>query len=167
MNRVFRTAAAGAVSGAAATVAMSAVMYTAQGLGLLGRAPPRQIVERALASIGLRGKVPSSAKRMLTALAHLGFGATQGALYALLQEAAASRHPALRAPSVASGVPFALSVWATSYAGWIPTLGILPRPSHDRPGRPATMVLSHIVYGVALSKILRRAEKLALAGGAS
>ncbi|MFZ5896311.1 MAG: DUF6789 family protein [Myxococcota bacterium] len=148
----------GAVAGAGATVVMSAWMYASQRLGLLGRAPPRHIVEKGLARLGLRHRVSVPARQALTAALHLAFGATQGAVYALAEQGlAASRHRELE-PSLARGVPFALAVWATSYAGWIPALGILPPPSRDRPGRPTSMVIAHVVYGAALAALLRRVE---------
>jgi hypothetical protein len=150
----------GAGAGAAATIAMSGLMLAAQRLGLLGRSPPRHIVDRALGCLHVRDKVSRQNRQLLTALAHLGFGATQGALYAVLYQVLARYSPRPIAPSTATGVPFALCVWAASYAGWIPALGILPSPSHDRPGRPTSMVLAHVVYGAALANILRKVRLL-------
>lgn len=154
----------GAGAGVAATVAMSGLMLVAQRAGLLGRSPPRHIVEHGLARLHLRRKVPRTERQLLAALAHLGFGASQGALYAALHTWFGPRLPrsrsqrggASRPPTAATGVPFALLVWATSYAGWIPALGILPSPSRDRPGRPLSMVLAHVVYGAVLASTLRK-----------
>lgn len=142
-----------------ATLAMSALMYGEQKLGLLGRAPPRHIIEHALARLGIRRHVSSPARAGLTALTHLGFGATQGAIYALLQDFASQRFAKVKAPSITTSVPFALAVWAASYAGWIPALNILPKPRNDRPGRPTSMVLAHILYGATLSGVLRRSRE--------
>jgi hypothetical protein len=50
----------------------------------------------------------------------------------------------------------ALSVWALSYQGWVPALGILPPASRDQPGRQWTMVAAHVVYGVVLGAMERR-----------
>ena len=166
VRRAPRTLLLGAGAGAIATLAMSGLMYAAQRVGLLGRAPPRRIVEHTLARLGLRGKVPPSARKSLSAALHLAFGASQGALYALGQELLTLRKRGPAAPSALSGVPFALAVWAASYMGWIPALGILPKPSRDRPGRPTSMVLAHIVYGAALSNVLRRSRNSRLIAGA-
>lgn len=156
IERATGTLVLGASAGIVATLAMSALMYGEQRLGLLGRAPPRHIVEHALARFGLRrSQIPKSVRAGLTALAHLGFGASQGALYALLQDVASRRVSALKTPSAITGVPFALAVWAASYAGWIPALDILPKPRNDRPMRPTSMVLAHIAYGVTLARVLR------------
>lgn len=150
----------GAGAGVAATLAMSGVMLMAQRAGLLGRSPPRHIVERALGRLHVRRELAPWHRQVITALAHLGFGASQGALYAVLHQQWGSRlgpqSSGLGAPSAATGVPFALVVWAASYAGWIPALGILPPPSKDRPGRPTAMILAHVVYGAALASTLRR-----------
>ncbi|HEU5073726.1 MAG TPA: hypothetical protein VFU02_06125, partial [Polyangiaceae bacterium] len=106
----------GAGAGAAATLAMSALMLVAQRTGLLGRSPPRHIVEHALAGLHVRHEVSRSNRQLLAALAHLGFGASQGAIYAALhhwRNQWLTRHEQRpRPPSAATGVPFALMVWA-------------------------------------------------------
>jgi len=153
----------GAAAGAGATIAMSGVMLVAQRAGLLGRSPPRHIVERTLGWLGLRHETSRNERQLLTAVAHLGFGATQGALYAVIEQRLGRRSQRSsglrpRKPSATTGVPFGLLVWAASYVGWIPALGILPRPSRDRPGRPTSMVLAHVVYGAALATLLRKLQ---------
>ncbi len=150
----------GASAGVAATLAMSGLMLMAQRAGLLGRSPPRHIVERALARAHVRRRLSPRHRQGLAAIAHLGFGASQGALYAVLHQWLGRRlgrqRPGPITPTAATGVPFGLLVWAASYAGWIPAFGILPAPSRDRPGRPASMVLAHVVYGATLAYTLRK-----------
>lgn len=136
---------------------MSAVMVAFQKSGMLGRMPPRIIVERGLHTAGIKGHLSRATRQTASAVAHLGFGASQGAIYACLLDTI----PQLREPPISVGassitaVPYALLVWATSYAGWIPALGIMPPPSRDRPGRPTSMLISHVVFGVALAAALR------------
>lgn len=137
----------GAGAGAVATVAMSAVMLAAQKAGLMGRQPPKRI------TAALTAGTPSAdgpALDALSVVSHLGFGAACGAVFA----AAYARSPEPR-PHPGAGIAFGLGVWAVSYAGWLPALGILPPPGRDRPGRQATMVSAHIVYGAALAALLR------------
>jgi NAD(P)-dependent dehydrogenase (short-subunit alcohol dehydrogenase family) len=74
--------------------------------------------------------------------AHFGFGASVGGVYGLLP---------VRAHSPLGGSVLGLMVWALNYAGWLPRARLMPRPSHDRPGRPTTMVLAHLVFGRALA----------------
>src|SRR5688500_19674411 len=99
----------GAAAGAAATIAMSGVMVIAQSSGLLGRSPPRHIVERVLDRLHVRNQISRGNRQLLTAVAHLGFGATQGALYAVLHQQWRGRYSGTPiAQSAATGVPFAL-----------------------------------------------------------
>jgi hypothetical protein len=145
----------GAGAGAVATVVMSGAMLMLQRVGLLGRMPPRLIVDRGLARFGIRHHTSRGTRKALSSAAHIGFGASQGALYALGHTLAAKSGRA-PTPTLATAVPFALAVWAVSYAGWIPKVGIMPPPSRDRPGRPTSMIVAHLVYGVALATVLRQ-----------
>ncbi len=84
---------------------------------------------------------------------HFAFGAGVGALFGVLHAqlpARVRRHPAL------SGAAYATLVWAVSYQGWVPALGILPPATRDAPGRPATMLLAHWVYGATLGVVVAR-----------
>jgi hypothetical protein len=59
------------------------------------------------------------------------------------------------------GVAFALGVWAASYAGWIPALGLLPPPGRDNPRRAWTTATAHVVYGAVLGAGLARWDRAA------
>jgi hypothetical protein len=139
-----RSLARGALAGTAATVVMSAVMAAGKRRGLLGRAPPRRITERLLRRVHPLAGVPRPATRRLSALAHFAFGAASGALF----EALAPRLPVRR--PVAAGAAYGALVWAGSYAGWAPVLGLHPPAHRDRPGRQAVMLAAHLVYGATL-----------------
>lgn len=84
---------------------------------------------------------------MATAASHLGFGATMGSVFALV---------ARRAGSPMGGALFGLGIGYASYAGWIPKAGLMVSPAHDRPGRPASMIAAHLVYGAILGATYRR-----------
>jgi hypothetical protein len=155
-----RVLLAGAGAGVAATAAMSAVMFGFQKLGLLGRMPPRHIVEDTLARFRVLHRTSPAARKALSTVSHLGFGATQGMLYAAALESPRVLRQGTATPQLRSGVPFALLVWAASYAGWLPKLGILPPPSRDRFGRPTSMIIAHAVYGAVLAELLRRSPGL-------
>jgi hypothetical protein len=86
----------------------------------------------------------------LAVVAHLGFGAVTGAAYALAPRIG---------PPVLRGVVTALGVWAVSYQGWVPALGILPKASEDRPARPAVMIAAHVVYGAVLGGLEDRLRR--------
>lgn len=118
-------------------------MLAARRAGLLGRMPPERITARALDSLRIR-RSPGE-QDLLASLLHIGFGAGAGALFCPLQRA-------LRLPlnPRLQGIAFGTAVWAVSYAGWVPALGIMAPPSRDRRGRPQVMLAAHWVYGALL-----------------
>lgn len=138
----------GAAAGVVATIPMSAVTVAAQALGALRRQPPQVITDAALDGAGV--DPPALARKAAGVLAHLGFGATMGALFALL------RRPRGRARGALEGAVWGTAVWTASYAGWIPALDIMPPPQHDHAGRPATMIPAHWVYGATLGALVAR-----------
>jgi|GEM_PF-346317 len=149
-------AAAGVAAGIAATAVMSAFMVGAQKLGVLGRMPPRKISDALLGALGVRRKTPEPLRRVFATVNHFAFGATCGALFGAGARLARGRAAADVPITTLAGVGFGTLVWATSYMGWVPALGIMPRPSNDRFGRPTTMVLAHWIYGGALGALVAR-----------
>lgn len=152
---------AGAVAGAGATVAMSAVMALAARAGLMGQHPPERIAEEALRAGGADRSTEERAEGPLAAVLHLGFGAATGAAYALLP--ASIRRAA---PPPISGAVFGSLVWLVSYWGWVPALRILPPVPRDRPDRQVSMLVAHWVFGAALAGSLDgRLDRPGPAGG--
>jgi hypothetical protein len=129
---------------------MTVVMAIAKHLGVM-RAPhpPEQITART--ALETTGSAPRGPVRVSALLAHLGFGAAAGAVFG----AVAGR----RADHLASGAAFGTTVWIVSYCGWIPALDLMPRPTRDEPGRAATMIAAHLVYGTTLAALLRPISK--------
>jgi hypothetical protein len=153
--RVVLDAVVGAAVGAAATVPMSLLMLAAQRAGLMGTQPPRRITDAAVETVDevvddTAVDPPEGARRVLTALSHLGFGAVAAVPFALLRRALP-----VSAPDEVAGATYALGVWASAYLGWVPALGIMPRADEDRPDRPLSMVAAHLVYGSVLGAALR------------
>lgn len=144
MQRNVKAILNGAVGGAIATAAMSALMLTAQRLGLMGKQPPEAITEVALDAGGAHHR-DEGTENALASVLHFAFGMGVGALFGLLR-----RHLPKKVPAAVDGVVFASFIWVSSYEGWVPALGILPPASEDRPGRPQSMYLAHIVYGAVL-----------------
>lgn len=137
----------GALAGVIATLPMSAVMYASKHVGLMGEYPPEIIAEKGLEAAGVSpGRDVNDAA---ATVAHLGFGAGAGALFALLR-----RQVELPVPPVVAGIGYGLLVYVVSYNGWIPAIHIMPPPEQDRPGRQPSMVAAHVVYGAALAALL-------------
>jgi len=114
----------------------------------MGEQPPDAITTSAAQAAGA---TPTERQAdAMAVVAHLGFGAGTGAAYALAPRVG---------PPVLRGVVAALAVWAVSYQGWVPALGILPKASEDRPARPAVMIAAHVVYGAVLGTVEQRLRR--------
>ncbi|HEY5955359.1 MAG TPA: hypothetical protein VIV60_02350 [Polyangiaceae bacterium] len=157
INSLGSTITRGATAGTIATLAMSAVMLELQDQGWLGRMPPQLIVDRVLSSFSLKQRTRPVFRHGLSSIAHLGFGTAMGVTYAAgtYFTQCVSPQDRQREPTLRTAIPFAVAVWASSYAGWLPALGLMPAPSRDRPGRPISMLAAHIVYGATLAVVLR------------
>ena len=136
----------GAVAGIVATGAMSAVMLAFR--RQMGEQPPDEIVSDAAHAAGL--DPTETQEDVLASFAHAAFGATNGAVFALLPR---------YGPAPLRGVAQAMAVWAVSYQGWVPALGILPAATRDKPGRPAVMIAAHVVFGAVLGAVEDRMRR--------
>jgi len=133
----------GALAGLSATTAMTAAMrHLWPRLSAEDRypLPPREIIEEVKPIGG------ENASRIQTLLAHFGFGALAGTLYAALP----GRRP--------NGVLYGLAVWAGSYLGWIPALSILEPATRHPAERNLLMLAVHVVWGAALAASLSELE---------
>ena len=149
VERVARGAAGGAVAGLAGTIGMSLLMLPAQRLGLLGTQPPRRLSDRLIETVGLGSHVDEPKRQAGTTLTHLGTGALAGAVLGGFRGAGAS--PQLT-PLV--GTAFGAAFWAVAYVLVAPAIELLPRPDHDRPGRPPVMFAAHVIYGVITAMLI-------------
>ena len=141
----------GAGAGLLATLAMSAVMLAARWLGISPQLPPERIVQEGTEAVDAR--VEREQVDGAAAAAHLLFGAAAGTPMAVASRVAGAPTAALLA------LPWALTIWAGSYFGWIPALQILPPPPEDHPGRAWTMAVAHLVYGGALAAVWTAASR--------
>lgn len=132
----------GAIAGIAGTVAMTAAMnrlYSRLPRSDQYPLPPREITER-LAPIERDDAIMDAATA-----AHHGYGAAAGALLAAAQPVMTARF----------GSTAGIAVWAASYFGWIPAMGVL-RPAHRHPpARNALMIAAHLVWGAVTAASYR------------
>jgi uncharacterized membrane protein YagU involved in acid resistance len=110
----------------------------------MGTPPPKRITVGLLRRAGIRERNDRQ-RNIASTLTHLGFGASVGAIFttgrALLRP---------RGPALPQGLGYGAAVWAVSYKGWVPALGLLPPPEHDRPDRQWTTFIGHLIYGAVL-----------------
>ena len=148
MNTYVKSAGRGAIAGLGATAAMTAFMKAAHLTGAMGELPPRKITKAMLHRLGAR---PSDeVLAAATIAAHFGFGAVVGAAMAVLRELGVADR------TKRSAIKQASAVWAGAYQGVVPAAGIMRRPKHDRPLRPAMMLAAHWIYGAVFDEIVER-----------
>ncbi|GAC1402006.1 MAG: hypothetical protein NVSMB52_15910 [Chloroflexota bacterium] len=143
MNPVVR----GSLAGIGATTAMTAVIYAGKAVGLLHTPPPQQITKNAQDSVGIsRSQQSDETFNASWLAAHLGYGAGSGAGYTILRDL-------LPGNTITRGLIFGGSVWAVSYLGVMPALGLYPWPSEDSTSRTVVMIAAHAVFGVSLAEV--------------
>jgi hypothetical protein len=150
MQRDVQAVLDGALGGALGTAGMSGLMLPAGKAGLMGEHPPDKIAGAALEAVGIH-EPDEEAQDAVASVLHLGFGMGCGALFGLLH----CRMP-FRVHGGLHGMLFATIIWAASYQGWIPALGIMPPASKDRPDRPRVMFVAHLLYGALLGIVVER-----------
>jgi hypothetical protein len=131
-----------ALRGAAATAVMSLPM----GVRWLAQSdvppPPMTIAERVQRAVGVEPAKRGPFLRHATWIgAHLGFGATVGAVATVWPTRARTR------PSAGA---YGLAIWAVNYAIGLPALRLYPRVTRDARLRAVETLLSHLVYAEAL-----------------
>jgi uncharacterized membrane protein YagU involved in acid resistance len=75
---------------------------------------------------------------------------TFGLLYGLL----APRHQRI----VAGGALLGVAAWAAGYLGWLPSTGLMPPVTEQRPGQVVARLFNHLLFGIgtaALYALLR------------
>jgi len=140
----------GVIGGMMGTATMSLLMLAARRAGLASELPPERITAAALDALDVKQR-PRLLQDALAALVHFSFGGVAGAIFAL-----ATRRPRLPVPPGVQGVLYGALIWAVSYSGWVPALGLLPPPSRDEPRRPPLMVVAHGLYGWTLAAYVKR-----------
>jgi hypothetical protein len=145
--------ACGAVAGVLATLVMSLVIAAGWLAGLFRTPPPKQIT--AAAHLKARVAPPKDWSTFQASWlgAHILYGVGCGVIFALTRLGL----PAL--PGKPTGLGFGLGVWGVSYLGLMPMLQLYPWPGKDTPGRVATMIAAHVVFGVSLAEIHDRLRR--------
>ena len=141
----------GALAGFVATLPMTIFMLATQRF-LPKRQqyelPPEMITKELAHRAHVRHHLNKQLILGATTASHFGYGAAMGAAYGPLQK----RVPL---PTIAQGVLYGLLVWAASYLGLLPLLGI-SASGHKEPGRRNLMMIAaHIVWGASMGAMAR------------
>ncbi|HET9014261.1 MAG TPA: DUF6789 family protein [Thermomicrobiaceae bacterium] len=141
MNRVVR----GGLAGLVATGAMSGVMAGGRYLGLLGTPPPKKITAHLEQRVGIRNELSYPEFQGSWLASHFGYGTANGALFGLLR-------PLLPLPDALAGLGYGMLLWAVSYLGIMPGLGLHRPATRDSLSKQGVMVAAHLVYGFVLAR---------------
>ena len=102
--------------------------------------PPEKITEQITRRVKPDKPANKQERRALSLLFHFGYGAGAGVLYGLL----AKRLPL---PSLLKGPLYALLLWAGSYLGWLPLMGISQSAPSQPLRRNLLMIVAHLLWG--------------------
>lgn len=142
MNNVVTGSIAGLISTAPMTAAMK-LMHARLPPEQRHPLPPRPITMGVAHAVGADEALDTEPEqRAATIAGHFAYGAACGALYGAVGERLPGR-PA------AKGAAFGLAVWAGSYLGWVPAVGLLPPATREPRERVALMIAAHVVFGAA------------------
>lgn len=143
---------AGGLAGCLATIPMTAAMeamYRQLPPEEQYPLPPRTITMNMADEVVDRREVEEAGKLEATLFAHFAQGTLSGLVYAQV----ADRLPG---PPVARGVGFGLALWAGSYLGVLPALGLISSASHHPARRNTLMIAAHVVWGAGAGILLNR-----------
>jgi hypothetical protein len=145
----------GAAAGAAATVPMTIVMETLHAR-LPGEPPrplpPREIAEGVAVKAGARRELDERQMQQLTLAGHFGYGAVCGAAFGVIA-------PRSVPAAIAAGMAFGLGVWAGSYLGWLPAVGVRQSATEDPAARSGLMIAAHLTWGAVAGAIVGATTK--------
>jgi hypothetical protein len=134
--------------GAIAAMAMTGMRAFTVDLGIVEETPPQAVLKQK--ARGLIRQVPKKRRRAAIELAHWGYGAGGGALFALLPEGL-RRQPW-------AGPVYGLGVWLGFEVGVAPVLG-LSQAKKLRAAERLALAGDHLLYGLVLSEIRRRPQR--------
>lgn len=134
-------ATAGAAGGIPATLSLSALRSSLNGLGLVHETAPMQVVDR-LTDTGLASEWPPTAKRLLTMGAHVGYGIGAGTAFGALRVEKDDY-----ATEAAVGASLGVLIWGIGWAGWLPLLGVHQAPWSQSTPKVLLPILDHAVFG--------------------
>jgi len=146
---IFRDITFGALAGITATMVMTTTMRR-----LHSHLPPEEQYPLPPREITVT-MLPAASRKdgaATTMLAHFGYGAATGALYACFANG--------RVP----GVIYGPAVWAASYLALFPGADVLTAAGRHPARRNALMILAHVVWGETLRFGLKELHKAANGG---
>jgi uncharacterized membrane protein YagU involved in acid resistance len=135
----------GAIAGFIGTVPMTIFMLATQRFlphGQRYALPPEIITQELAHRAHVRHHMNKQAILAATLVSHLGYGTMMGLLYTPFARK-------LPLPAALKGILFGLVVWAGSYLGLLPLLGMWESAYIEPSRRNLMMIGAHVVWGVS------------------
>ncbi len=143
----------GALAGAMATVPMTLILFgVAPFLPHVKAFPPKMAVKMVTEKAGLWQLLSARQRSWLSWGGHFGYGALMGSVYVRIAKK-------YRVSGVGSGVAFGLAVWAGSYLGMLPALGIKQPLRKSYWDDHVQLVAAHLVWGAVLGWLVNESDK--------
>ena len=139
----------GALAGFLGTAPMTVFMLATQRFlpkGQQYELPPELIIKDLARRVHVRHHMNKVQILAATLVSHFGYGAVMGALYSPLAKK-------LPLPAVLKGAIFGVAVWASSYIGLLPLLGISESAHQEPVRRNLMMIAAHLVWGSAMGLV--------------
>ncbi len=108
--------------------------------------PPEIITEDLAERLNMKWHMNKMEVEAATVVSHFGYGTAMGSLYG----ASGKKLPL---PSPVKGLLFGLIVWAASYLGLLPLIGMLESGQREQGRRNLLMIAVHVVWGVTLGLV--------------
>lgn len=131
----------GAVRGVAGAMAMSGMRQVEVGAGFVRRTPPEAVLAEGVPA--LLESVPPERRKAAIELAHWGYGAAAGTVFALLPRRVRRWRLA--------GPVFGVAVWSAYELAVAPALGLAHARRH-RPRERWAFLVDHVVFGLMVGE---------------
>lgn len=105
--------------------------------------PPEIITEELAHRTHVRWHMNKKQVEAATLVSHFGYGAAMGVLYGALRKK-------IPLPSPVKGVLFGLLVWAASYLGLLPLIGMSESGQREPGRRNLLMIAAHVIWGATV-----------------
>jgi uncharacterized membrane protein YagU involved in acid resistance len=109
--------------------------------------PPRHVSMSVASKSGLGPPEREDDRVALTLAMHYAYGTTLGAVYGLVA-------PQTRWAPLVAGLPFGFAVWAGSYLGLLPALGLHPPATRESAPRNSLMIAAHFVWAGTIAAVV-------------
>jgi len=153
-NAAFRRMWSGLLGGIAGTTTMTVAMAAMhRRLPPEDRhpLPPRHVSMSLASKTGVGPPEHEADRTALTMALHYGYGTTLGAVYGLLA-------PETRWAPIVAGLPFGFGVWAGSYLGLLPALGLHPPATSESALRNSLMIAAHFIWAGTIASVVEAAR---------